>query len=62
MGAAALNLAWVLSGGTFGIVMSGIVQIWLRKTGDYKLYDRTCKITLFVGIIGNIILGTLVQL
>lgn len=58
---AILNLAWIVSGGGFGIIMSWVVQRWLAKTGDYKYYDRTCKITLLFGILGNLVLGTLVQ-
>ena len=61
MGSAPLNFAWVFSGAFFGIFMSGVVQIWLGKTGDYKYYDRTCKVLLFIGIVGNLLLGTLVQ-
>ena len=41
--------------------MSWIVQIWLAKTGDYKYYDRTCKTVLGIGIVGDLILGLLVQ-
>lgn len=57
-----LVLVWILSGAFFGITMSWIVQKRLTITGNYRYYDHTCKITLFVGILGNIILGTLVQL
>lgn len=60
-GVAALNLGWILSGAFFGILMSFLVQIWLSKTGNYKYYDNTCKIVLFVGILGNIVLGILYQ-
>lgn len=52
----------MLSGFTFGILMSYMVQKWLAKTGDYKFYDRACKIILLVGILGNLALGILVLL
>ncbi len=61
MGAAVLNVVWIFSGALFGIIMAGVVQVWLAKTGDYKYYDRTCKSILVVGLIGNLILGTLIQ-
>ncbi len=58
---ALLNLMWMVSGGGSGIIMSWLVQKWIYKTGDYKYYDRTCKIILFIGILGNLLLGTLVE-
>jgi hypothetical protein len=36
-----------------------MVQRWLTKTGDYKFYDKTCKIILFIGILGNTSLGVI---
>jgi uncharacterized protein involved in response to NO len=57
-----MNLAWILSGALFGMMMSFMMQKWLGKTGDYKYYDRSCKIILFIGILGNLAVGTLVQL
>lgn len=57
-----LNTAWIFSGAVFGILMSWVVQRRLSNTGNYKNYDRTCKITLLLGIIGNFLVGLFAEL
>ena len=48
---------WTGSGCTFGLVMSGIISHWISESGTFVIYDRISKITLFVAIVGYILMG-----
>lgn len=37
--------------------MSGIISHWISESGTFVIYDRISKITLFVGIIGYVLMG-----
>ena len=50
-------IVWVASGSIFGMVMSGITTDWVGKTGTFKFYDTTAKITLFIGLVGYVFMG-----
>lgn len=55
-----LNISWILSGAIFGLGSTAIVQKLLSRTGNQKIYDYVTKVILFVGLIGNLMLGVLV--
>jgi hypothetical protein len=37
--------------------MSGIISHWISESGTFTIYDRISKITLFVGILGYLLMG-----
>lgn len=52
---------WIVSGGGFGVLMAWLVQVWVRRTGEFKYYDWACKCTLIIGYLGFIAAGILVE-
>lgn len=37
--------------------MSGIISHWITESGTFTIYDRMSKATLFVGIVGYVLMG-----
>lgn len=55
-------VVWVVSGSLFGIVMSSMTSKWIsNKTGTFKFYDVTAKITLLIGLVGYVLIGICVD-
>ena len=51
-------VVWAASGCIFGLVMSGITSSWVsNKLGSFRFYDITAKVTLFISLVGYILMG-----
>lgn len=52
---------WIITGATFGIIMSFLITRWITISGTFKCYDIFVKITLAIGILGYATIGLCYQ-